>query len=560
MATILVANFDGTNGASSYTGPDGRVWTAGGGAILTSTPVKFGSASAALRTATNVNNLATFTTPTGFAVGTGDFTIDFHLYRVGAGYGEGIIGFVQSSAVPGLYVGDDGNGSVSLRYYNEMSGTAISLVTDTVFGANNVWNHYAIQRRFSAGVYTYSLYLNGTLVQSLAGTGYDFSPPDISVGQRFVSAPATALRGYLDNLRVSDVALYTANFTPPAAAYTFPTFLAAAAADTASATADLIVVNKPVAAAPAATSTLSAALSVIALRLLASTPGAVSTLSASMVGTTSMAAQPGATATLAAPLALAVGLAGSAPASAAFVAPLALGVPLAAATTASSTASARLAALLVSAAAASATVTGTLTASKPISAAATATATLAAEFPPPILMAAGAGGSASASADVALVKRLAAPAYAVAAAPSELGLQVRIAAASAGSVFASAALGIGKDLTAQSVALAAAQAVALRGANLVALATQAAAASASALVRVTLGAGALAQSHRAARLQAGIQPGFDAYTRYVYVPATLRSVRVGPDAHPVPAGRELRTAVVASTPRSVAVLPDAIPA
>ena len=71
----LLAHFDGTQGATSYTCPTGQVVTLGGGTVLGTASKKFGSASIDFGSGVN-NRWAEIPASPNWAF-TGDFTIDY---------------------------------------------------------------------------------------------------------------------------------------------------------------------------------------------------------------------------------------------------------------------------------------------------------------------------------------------------------------------------------------------------------------------------------------------------------------------------------------------------
>jgi hypothetical protein len=94
-------------------------------------------------------------------------------------------------------------------------GFSISEATAITTGA---WHHLALVR--SSGVGTG--YLDGTSfgTASLAGTLSTDSSSALSIGGD-AAGNGQAIDGYVDEIRISNVARYTSNFTPPSAAFTF---------------------------------------------------------------------------------------------------------------------------------------------------------------------------------------------------------------------------------------------------------------------------------------------------------------------------------------------------
>jgi hypothetical protein len=161
-----------------------------------------------------------FTVPgnTAFAYGTGAFTVEAWVYRVGLGpaiyYGSTIL----TQAASGnnyfhLSMSGDSNNQVSLIVNNS------TIVTSTNLNFNQ-WYHIAVVRENTStnGV---KLYINGIL--NVSGTSAanltDTSLP-VSIGD-YSHSQIVSMNGYISNLRVvKGTAVYTANFTPPTAPLT----------------------------------------------------------------------------------------------------------------------------------------------------------------------------------------------------------------------------------------------------------------------------------------------------------------------------------------------------
>ena len=143
-------------------------------------------------------------------LGTGNFTIEFWLYLGATGAARGLV--AKGTASTGWLVSTDASNKVVFTY-------ATSTITSSGALAGSTWYHIAVVREGTGSNQT-KIYINGTN----DGTGTvstDFNQTSIM----YVGANRTggdALNGYIDDLRITKgVARYTANFTPPAAA--FPT-------------------------------------------------------------------------------------------------------------------------------------------------------------------------------------------------------------------------------------------------------------------------------------------------------------------------------------------------
>jgi hypothetical protein len=200
--TSLLLNFNGTNGSTTFTdsSPNGLTVTANGDAQISTAQSKFGGASGYFDG--NGDYLSLSLEP----LYSDDFTIEFWFYRVAAGSGQVNTLFAAGniqSGVGGFHIYAEPNGTL---VWNDGTTAAISGGSAPV----GEWVHVAAVRMGS----TNTLYVNGTSV----GTSTQTFP----VGNAVVEIGGTPRYGfyincYIDDLRIlKGIALYTANFTPPA--------------------------------------------------------------------------------------------------------------------------------------------------------------------------------------------------------------------------------------------------------------------------------------------------------------------------------------------------------
>lgn len=141
-----------------------------------------------------------------FAFGTGDFTIECWINKPAAGNGPIIDARGSAAAVPYAFYVD---GSNYPYFYDGNSYVSTIAIT------NNQWNHVAVTRSGS----TLRIFVNGVQGYSGTATGNFTAASTIFIGGQNFSSPAT-MTGYIDDLRITKgVARYTANFTPPGAAF-----------------------------------------------------------------------------------------------------------------------------------------------------------------------------------------------------------------------------------------------------------------------------------------------------------------------------------------------------
>ena len=143
---------------------------------------------------------------TAMAPGTGDFTYECWVYPTSS--------TITYRMIFGL---DSYGGSTPFRLYQNSTVFALwytsnsNIVSSTI--AINAWHHVAMTR---AGT-SLRLFVNGTQVGSTVSTLTNYAASNFRVGSD--SSSTYPFIGYISDLRVTLAARYTANFTPPAAAF-----------------------------------------------------------------------------------------------------------------------------------------------------------------------------------------------------------------------------------------------------------------------------------------------------------------------------------------------------
>lgn len=178
--------------------------TANGEAKIKTDQSKFGGASGYfdgsgdyLSTASNA----------AFGFGTGDFTIEFWMYPTRNSGNEAVIDSRGSDIATPLWFGKSGAGAV--RCYD---GTTVRTGGTLTL---NAWQHVAWSRSGSSNV----IFLDGTSVISFSDAFDAGATRPLIIGAN-VSTGFENYQGYLDDLRITKgVARYTADFTPPTAAF-----------------------------------------------------------------------------------------------------------------------------------------------------------------------------------------------------------------------------------------------------------------------------------------------------------------------------------------------------
>lgn len=198
----LLLHMNGTNGGIIFTDSSGfaRTPASTNGTTTSTTAPKFGTASAYFNGAMSLN----YNTDSGLIFGTSDYTVEF---------------FVKTSIASGVIAGTGfGAGEWSI-YINGSIDLQLYAANSFVAGFNgniatSAWRHVAIVRSGTA----VSIYVDG--VKGTGGGGVD-SVDYTSASQLLLgSVGGFGFTGYIDEFRVTKgVARYSANFTPPSAAF-----------------------------------------------------------------------------------------------------------------------------------------------------------------------------------------------------------------------------------------------------------------------------------------------------------------------------------------------------
>jgi hypothetical protein len=169
-----------------------------------------------------------------FSFGTGDFTIETWL-KLGAAI-TATSGDASFRSIVNKYsAGSTGTEDAFYVYLNNAAGTMqlnVGFVSNTTASnfafnitgvdtsLNSVWNHIAIVR--SSG--SLKVYFNGTQIGSTQTYSSSINQGNLPllVGARTYAPYDLYLNGYIDDLRITKSAIYTANFTPPIGPLSLP--------------------------------------------------------------------------------------------------------------------------------------------------------------------------------------------------------------------------------------------------------------------------------------------------------------------------------------------------
>ena len=214
--TYLMLHSDGTNGSTTFTdsSQSAASVTANGTATISTGTVKYGTGSANLTTAGAYLSIADASWQN---VSSGDFTLDLWVYPTATGHNLDIAAKRKGAA---SYNGWElectaATTPTSGGLCNLYSVTNTLVIGPTAYGPTvNTWNHLALVTKSG----TTTMYINGVSVGSYVGQLTYYASSLLY----FAYDPSGDTNGYEyeDEIRWSNVARWSGNFTPPAYQYT----------------------------------------------------------------------------------------------------------------------------------------------------------------------------------------------------------------------------------------------------------------------------------------------------------------------------------------------------
>lgn len=223
-SVVLLAHFDGTNGSTTFTDSSSKNKTITrqtlADATISTAQSKFGGAS--LNPGTNNGAPASIRVAKGtdFNLGTGDFTVELFAYITSQpGWQQTLFMLNDNGGAGGLHILVDADGAGQRRiglYLTQDSGGGDVVVYSQNLGqfTLNTWQHYAVCRNGN----TFRLFLDGVQLWTTTSSKSIFHDAAAPVAIGTSGSAPTA--GFIDEVRVTQgVGRYTANFTPPAAAF-----------------------------------------------------------------------------------------------------------------------------------------------------------------------------------------------------------------------------------------------------------------------------------------------------------------------------------------------------
>jgi hypothetical protein len=210
--TVFLMHADGVDGSTTIDDDnsaairDSVTTTAYNDAQISTTQNKFLSTSGYFNGGTYPSTADYVTADIPDTIGTGDFTVEFWVWDTTTG-GQHYFAFVDSTGNNGWELRMD---TSQFRIYDKTSGTFTTQFTAVDLSHyRNQWQHVAISR--SSGVW--NLFVNGTKSSLTPTYAKDLTGMTVNIGAGQQTGYAS-LNGYIDDLRISNIARYTSSFTP----------------------------------------------------------------------------------------------------------------------------------------------------------------------------------------------------------------------------------------------------------------------------------------------------------------------------------------------------------
>ena len=213
--TKLLLHLNGERLSTTITddGDTGHTCTANGDAKLETFLRKFGSASCYFN---GVDGYISVPDHADFNFGSSTFTVDMWVYRTG---GSGIETLFSQNDSGGAYYRCTYNAGTGTIFFGFYGGAVyeISVTASSVTLSDSTWHHIAVVRGWGGNANDWAITVDGSSV----ATETDSTTIDDMDGTFQVGAANAALHftGYIDEVRVSSTARWTANFEPPSSEY-----------------------------------------------------------------------------------------------------------------------------------------------------------------------------------------------------------------------------------------------------------------------------------------------------------------------------------------------------
>jgi hypothetical protein len=221
--TLLLIHADGTDASTVFTDDNGtgrsrKGISAIGNAQVDTAQSKFGGASALFDGSGDYLQLAN---SSDYNFGSSNFTIEGWVRATNFTSYPSIMGMATPGSTDGWNLQFGIDGILYIEFRNS-ANTAVTTVAGTTAFSTATWSHFAFVRS-SNTLYTFK---DGNLAESVSVTWpITTSTANLIIGDGFgipstTWAAAQDFNGYLDEIRISNTARYTANFTPSATPFT----------------------------------------------------------------------------------------------------------------------------------------------------------------------------------------------------------------------------------------------------------------------------------------------------------------------------------------------------
>jgi len=219
--TQLLLHCNGSDGSTTITDSslNSNPVTANSGARLSTSINKFSPAS--LYLPENSGSFISALSSSIFNVGANDMTLDFWVYfetLPGAGANSAAFGGVKQDANNVWAFRYDGNGFVVEAVSNSTTIISAGITHGAI--TTSAWHHIALVKTGTA----YAFFIDGIQSGATVTDANDLPPfnNNFVIGPPLVQSDDARFDGYIDEYRFSNVARYSANFTPETAAYANP--------------------------------------------------------------------------------------------------------------------------------------------------------------------------------------------------------------------------------------------------------------------------------------------------------------------------------------------------
>jgi len=215
-SVVLLAHMNGTNGSTNFVDSSisPKTITTNGNAQISTTQFKWSGSSGYFD---GSNDCLTIPYDSGFNFGSGNFTIEFWIYKIGNNVNTSRIWNANGDFYHQIEIAIDASGYLSS--YGTTNGTTWNAWSNATIAllSNNIWYHVAFVRNGGS----IHAYINGSGVLLTSALGASTLVNGTSGGTtRSIGGQTVGtdrpLNGYLDDFRITKgIARYTSNFSVP---------------------------------------------------------------------------------------------------------------------------------------------------------------------------------------------------------------------------------------------------------------------------------------------------------------------------------------------------------